>query len=151
MESQICADNHIDDMGYKISERKASVCLECGDRIRYGRTDKKFCCDACKVKHHNKETRESRAFRRKILSRLDRNHAILESLLHSGITSVDMTDILSLGFSPNLATSYNRFRSHCEYCCFDIKYRLTPSRVSFISKIQNVSLPLQAGMEMNEQ
>ena len=137
-------------MEYKIIERKIPVCLECGDRIRYGRTDKKFCCEACKTRHHNREARDSRAFRRKILRLLDKNHEILVSLLHSGVTSIDVTDMISLGFSPSIATSYRRLRSHCEYCCFDIKYRLTPSRISFISKIQNVSVPLQDGMEMND-
>ena len=41
-------------MEYAKKERKIPVCLECGDKIKYGRMDKKFCCDECKVRHNNK-------------------------------------------------------------------------------------------------
>ena len=40
----------------------------------------------------------------------------------------------------------NRFKSD-EYWCFDIKYRMTDSRIYSISKIRNVSLNLQDDME----
>ena len=137
-------------MEYKETVRRIPVCLECGDKIRYGRTDKKFCCVECRTRHYNREAKESRAFKRKILRLLNRNYEILDSMLQSGVTSLDLTDMLSLGFSPNIATSFRRHRTHYEYSCFDIKYRLTPGRISFISKIQNVSVPLQDGMEMND-
>lgn len=138
-------------MEYKNIIRKIPVCLECGDKIKYGRTDKKFCCEECRNRHHNREASESRAFKRKILRLLDRNYEILESVLRSGVTSVSVTDLLPRGFSPHIVTSFCRMRKHCECCCFDIKYRLTPGKISFISKIQNVSVTLQDGMEMNDQ
>ncbi len=127
------------------------VCLECGDRIRYGRTDKKFCCNECKTRHYNRQAKESRSFRRKVLRQLDRNYGILESLLLSGVTAADMTDLMSMGFSPALVTSCKRTRTRIEYACYDIKYIMTPSRLSSISKIQNVSVPLQVGTEMSNQ
>lgn len=130
--------------------RKTPVCLECGDKIRYGRTDKKFCCEECRTRHHNREASDSRAFKRKILRMLERNYEILDSMLRSGVTSSDLTDMLSFGFSPNIATSFRRHGAHYEYSCFDIKYRLTPGKISFISKIQNVSVPLHSGTEMND-
>lgn len=138
-------------MEYKNIVRKIPVCLECGDKIKYGRTDKKFCCEECRNKHHNREASEARAFKRKILRLLDRNYEILESLLRSGSTGASMPELLSRGFSPQIVTSFSRTRKRCECCCFDIKYRLTPGRISFISKIQNVSVTLQDGMEMNDQ
>ena len=130
-------------MEYKSKGKKMSVCLQCGDRIRYGSQDKKFCCEACKTNYHNKLTKESRHFKRMVLSRLNRNYDILESILCSGMNSADMTDLLTMGFSPNIATSYCTLRGHTEYSCFDIKYRLTPSKVTGVSKIQNVSVTLQ--------
>ena len=54
---QICG------MGYDKNIRKMPVCLECGNRIRYGRTDKKFCCEDCRTKHHNDLARAGRSFR----------------------------------------------------------------------------------------
>lgn len=148
MESQFCADNHIDDMGYKISERKASVCLECGDRIRYGRTDKKFCCEECKNRHYNNLAKGSRAYRRRIMTRLSKNYQILEQMLKSGQTSMELTDLMAMGFTPDSVTGFhkNRFKSD-EYWCFDIKYKMTDSRLYSISKIRNVSLTLRVDME----
>ena len=138
-------------MDYKSYIRHMPVCLECGDRIRYGRTDKKFCCDECKTRHYNRQTKNARSFRRKILTQLDRNYRILDSILRSGMTSADITDLLSMGFSPAMVTSCKCLRARIEYTCFDIKYIMTPSRLYSISKIQNVSVPLQVGTEMSNQ
>lgn len=92
--------------------------------------------------------------RRKILRMLNRNYEILDSLLKAGVTSSDMVELMGLGFTPGLYTSCRkhvcRQHAHNEYVCFDIKYRMTMNRVSGISKLQNVSVPLQFGSEINE-
>ena len=89
-----------------------------------------------------------RAYRRKIMASLTRNYMILEQLLKNGVKSADVMDLIASGFAPDIVTGFhkNRFRSD-EYCCFDIKYRMTDSRVHSISKIRNVSLNLQVDME----
>ena len=135
-------------MEYSKRERMMPVCLECGDKIKYGRTDKKFCCEDCKNKHYNKLAKAGRAYRRKIMSRLTRNYQILEQLIKDGIESVDLTDIVSAGFAPEIVTGYhkNRCRSD-QYWCFDIKYSMSDSRVYSISKIRIVSLNLHPDME----
>jgi predicted RNA-binding Zn-ribbon protein involved in translation (DUF1610 family) len=122
-------------MEYRILERKMPVCLECGDKIRYGRTDKKFCCDNCRVKYNNEQIKSSRTYRRRILGALDRNYEILENFLKSEVTSVDLIDLEGLGFSTGLMTSYRKLCRHDEYSCFDIKYIMTPTRVYGIKKI----------------
>ena len=127
----------------KRTSRCAPRCLECGDKINYGRTDKKFCCRECKEKHFNRLAKGSRSVRRRIVSQLDRNYEILESLIRSGVDSVDVTDAVSMGFQPGIVTSFRKVRSRTELSCFDIKYIMTPSRISGISKIQNVYVPLQ--------
>ena len=131
-------------MEYKKREKKMAVCLECGDKIKYGRVDKKFCCEECRTRHNNKMAKSSRAYRRKIMARLGRNYMILEQLIKAGETSVELADLISAGFVPDAVTGFhkNRFKSD-EYWCFDIKYRMTDSRVYSISKIRNVSLTLQ--------
>lgn len=138
-------------MTYRNHIRHMPVCLECGDKIRYGRTDKKFCCEECKNRHYNRQVKDSRSFRRKILGQLDRNYEILDSIIRMGVTSADMTDLTSAGFLPGIMTSCLRTRTRVECACFDIKYIMTPGRLSSISKIQNVSLPLRVGMEMDNQ
>ena len=122
-------------MEYKIANRKMPVCLECGDKIRYGRTDKKFCCDGCRMKYHHEQVKSSKMYRRRILAILTRNYDILENLLKSEVTAVDLFDLEGLGFIPGVVTSYRKVNKHDEYTCFDIKYIMTPSRVTSIKKI----------------
>ena len=136
------------DMDYVKKEKKMPVCLECGDKIGYGRSDKKFCCEDCKNRYYNGLSKGSRKFKRKVMVRLTKNYQILEQIIKSGESSVELTDLVSFGFTPDTVTGFhkNRFKSD-EYWCFDIKYRMTDSRVYSISKLQNVSLNLQIDSE----
>lgn len=129
------------------TERPARNCLECGDEIRYGRTDKKFCCEDCRNRHYNNLTKVSRAFRRKVIAMLSRNYGVLNELLRSGATSLDLLDAVTMGFVPGIMTSCRKNGRHNEFCCFDIRYIMTRTKIYSISKIQNVSLPLQSLQE----
>lgn len=124
-------------MSYKKYERHIPVCLECGDEIRYGRTDKKFCCEECRTKHNNALARSSRILKRRVMKVLTRNYEILSSLHKAEVESIDLIDIMSMGFIPSVVTSYRKSGRHDEYSCFDIKFIMTNTRVYSISKIQN--------------
>ena len=110
-------------------------CLECGEQIRYGRTDKKYCCEDCRTRHHNSLMKSSRTFKRRTLSILTRNYNILEEYVKQGVESVSLADLSHRGFVPGIVTSYHKVRRHDEYYCFDIKYIMTESRIYGISKI----------------
>ena len=118
-------------------------CLQCGTQIKYGRTDKKFCCDECRNRYYNEQTKSGRAFRRKILSQLVTNYDVLDTLFKAGISSVDMIDAVTMGFVPGIVTSYRRVGKHDEFGCFDIRYIMTKMRIYSISKLENVSVHLQ--------
>ena len=92
----------------------------------------------------------SRTFRRRILAILEKNYNILEEILRAGADSIDLSDLLQMGFVPGVVTSYHKIRRHDEYSCFDIKYIMTDSRIYSISKIQNVSLTLRTGPVLND-
>ena len=124
-------------MDYKKYERHMPVCLECGDRIKYGRTDKKFCCDECRNKNFYERERQGRVFRRRILKTLSRNYEILEGLLRADVETAEMISILAMGFSPSIMTSCRKCGRHYECGCFDIRYIMTDTRIYSISKIQN--------------
>ena len=124
-------------MGYKKYERNMPVCLECGDKIRYGRTDKKFCCDECRSRHNNTQAKKGRAFRRRMLAILDKNYEILDSLIKADVDSADLMDLVAQGFISSVVTSCRRCGIHNEFSCFDIKFIMTNTRVYSISKIQN--------------
>ena len=119
------------------------VCLECGDKIRYGRKDKKFCCDDCRNRHYNAKLKQGRTYRRKVLALLDRNYELLDDILKSGRDSADFTCLMTLGFNPDAVTFCHHSRRHDIYGCFDITYKMSEWRIYSISKIQNVSLPLR--------
>ncbi len=115
-----------------------SLCLECGDVIRYGRTDKKFCCDECKVRHHNNLAKAGRVYRNRVLRAMDKNYCILDDLLKEGEDSADLIELMSRGFAPGVVTSYSKSGKHDVFTCYDIRYIMTRTRVYSIMKIQNL-------------
>ena len=119
----------------KKSQRSTPRCLECGDKISYGRSDKKFCCEDCKNRHHNHIARSSRSVKRRVVSALERNYNILEDLVRSGENAVGLSEVMALGFNPGYATSFKKVGRHQMYECFDITYIMTASRLCAISKI----------------
>lgn len=124
-------------MDYGKRERNISRCLECGDKIKYGRSDKKFCCEQCRMTYNNALLKASRGYKRKILSLLSRNYTILEELLKSGKDSSEIQDLEMRGFMPGIVTSYHRCGKHDVFCCFDIKYVRTSTKIYSVMKIQN--------------
>ncbi len=129
------------DYGEKYAKRR-SLCLECGNVIRYGRTDKKFCCEDCKTKHHNDQAKSARFFRAKVLKALDRNYEILDDMLRKGEGSADLAVLMASGFVPGVVTSFSKSGKHNVFTCYDIKYIMTESRVYSLMKIQNLSVHL---------
>lgn len=134
-------------MEYKEDIRKQAHCLECGDKIRYGRTDKKFCCEECKTRHYNNLAKAGRAFRNKVIAIINRNYEILEALLREGKDSAELVDLVTIGFVPGMATSCRHISKHDVYTCYDIKYIMTGTRVYSIMKIKKLSVNLQIGNE----
>ena len=130
-------------MQYK-SYKLTPVCLECGDRIKYGRSDKKFCSSTCRNKFYYMHFSRSQRFRRKVMSVLSKNYQILETYLLAGVDSVELVEAVNLGFVPSTVTSHQRIRGKDECCCFDIKYIMTETRISSLTKIQFVSLNLRS-------
>ena len=126
-------------MYYKESLSRG-LCLECGSRIEYGRSDKIFCSTQCRNKHHNGELSQLRHRRNSIIKVLDMNYHILENLLKHDIASVDVIELGRLGFNTNYATSWRKWRNHIEYACFDIRYYLSSSCIFGIKRSDTVNL-----------
>ena len=126
------------------NDEESPRCLECGDEIVYGRKDKKFCSDDCRNRHHNHHHRSCRQYKRMVTVILDRNYEILDELVRSGIEAIWVADAIALGFNPAYVTSYRQHGTRSMCHCYDICYVTTDNRMTSISKIQNLSLPLQA-------
>ena len=124
--------------------RNIPRCLECGEKINYGRTDKKYCCDECRNRYHNHQSQASRNVKRRVLSLLEKNYQVLDVLVRSEVEAIRLTEAMAMGFNPNIMTSCNMDSRRKKIYCFDISYVMTANRLSSISKIQNLSLNLQA-------
>lgn len=130
-------------MNYTDRTEESARCLECGDEIVYGRTDKKFCSEECRHRHHNERHRSYRNYRRMVCAILDRNYEILDELVLSGVESIWVADAIALGYNPAYVTSYRKHGRRIMCHCYDISYVTTDNRMTSISKIQNLSVTLQ--------
>lgn len=100
-------------------ERK---CLECEEKI-IGRSDKKFCSDACRNAHNNALNRDSKNLIRNINNRLRKNHRILESLNPKEKTKTTKATLLNKGFSFDYFTNtYTTKSGNTYYYVYDQGY-----------------------------
>ncbi|WP_216854392.1 hypothetical protein [Pedobacter panaciterrae] len=102
-------------------------CRNCGEEILYGRTDKKFCNDACRIDYNNKVKMERRGehpeFVKKIAKILSHNYQILRKLNTKSKTIVSEQQLNGLGFNFNYLTSYHITQKGDVYhFCFDQGY-----------------------------
>ena len=79
-------------------------CLECGEKI-VGRTDKKFCSDACRNSYNNSINKDSKNLIRNTNNRLRKNYRILESLNPEQKTKVSRSKLIEKGFDFTYFTS----------------------------------------------
>ena len=117
-------------------EEQRGRCLECGDVLPYGRSDMKFCCVNCKSRYHYVNGGHHKSIRLKTISALDRNHAILMSLIEDGVTSINIPDLAQMGYRFDCVSSYHKVRNHNEFRCYDLKYYKTDSRIFGLSRVE---------------
>ena len=97
-------------------------CLECGDKI-IGRTDKKFCSDACRNAFNNKVNKDSKNLVRNINNRLRKNYRILEELNPEQKTKISRSKLVEQGFDFNYFTSiYTTKTGNVYYFVYDQGY-----------------------------
>ncbi len=121
------------------SGAKRGRCPVCGKELPAGRTDMRFCSVRCKSRWHYLREGERLSYRRRIIRVLERNYRILDSLVEAGITSIDIPDLVRLGYDLSCITSYHKVRNHSEYRCFDIKYYMSGSRIFRLERSGTVS------------
>ena len=117
------------------TEEGRRLCLECGDVVPYGRTDKVYCSVKCKNRHYYTEHMAGRYIRTRINSILEKNYSLLEALIVGNIDSVLLSDLSVRGFSPDYMTSHRSRKYYSECGCYDIRYRQTSTRIYCIEKV----------------
>ncbi len=99
-------------------------CLECGEKI-IGRSDKKFCNDACRNAYNNKLNSDSSSIMRNINNRLRRNHRILSEVsFNEGKAKTTRSKLSAEGFDFDYFTQLRVYKNGAEYrFVYDIGYK----------------------------
>lgn len=99
-------------------------CLECGETI-LGRSDKKFCNDACRNAYNNRVNSDYTNLMRMIHNRLRNNYRIISSLQFvEGKHKTTKSKLTSLGFNFEYITHTKTYKNGAEYrFLYDIGYK----------------------------
>jgi hypothetical protein len=103
------------------------LCLECRKPLGAGRSDRRFCNEACKTKFHNGQKIFEHAEIKKIENILKRNRRVLKKLLGDEREKVvSYEKLLKLGFEFAYYTHHRKsVVKKYEYTyCFDYGYRI---------------------------
>lgn len=116
------------------------TCLECGTAF-YGRANRKFCCEACKNRYHNKRYQDIRNTKLRVRNTLERNYRILTGLLSENRLSADIAELSLLGYSPGYVTSYHKAGSRMQCSCYDIVFTVTAGKICRIHRTARIDVP----------
>ncbi len=111
-------------------------CLECGEKI-IGRSDKKFCNDACRNAYNNKQNKDSTNLMRNVNNKLRKNYRILVETNTDGKTKITRSKLESLGFDFDYFTNLKVYKNGSEYkFIYDYGYKLLEDDFVLIVKNQ---------------
>ena len=101
-----------------------STCLECGDKI-IGRSDKKFCNDACRNAYNNTQNKDVSNLMRNINNKLRKNFRILSAFdFVDGKAKSTKQRLSNNGFDFNYFTNFKVYKNGSEYrFVYDIGYK----------------------------
>ena len=101
--------------------RESRVCLECGEAI-VGRTDKKFCTDACRNIYHYRSNNAPINYVRNVVNALKRNRRILMELNDGaqGVKKVHRDKLVQKGYNFMYHThTYRTMKGNVYVFCFE--------------------------------
>lgn len=111
-------------MRHILSLMEKKLCLNCSLPVS-GRTDKKFCDDACRSAYHSKFSTADADYVRQVNLRLKRNRKILQTLNPEGKAKVNRKELLARGFDFQFFTGiYKTEKNACYYFCYEMGYLL---------------------------
>ncbi|MBA5246320.1 DUF2116 family Zn-ribbon domain-containing protein [Marnyiella aurantia] len=101
-----------------------NTCLECSEPI-HGRSDKKFCSDACRNAFNNKQNKDASNLMRNINNKLRKNHRILaDQKFTEGKAKTTRNKLSAEGFDFEYFTNLKIYKNGAEYrFVYDIGYK----------------------------
>lgn len=111
------------------------LCLDCTAPV-VGRSDKKFCDDACRSNYNNKLKSDDLGYIRKVNAILKRNRDILELYNPDGKARINIKKLQSKGFNFDYSTNlYKTAKGDVYYFCYEYGYlRLPPDDVLLVKR-----------------
>ncbi len=111
------------------------TCLECGEKI-IGRSDKKFCNDACRNSYNNKQNKDSSNLMRNINNKLRKNFRILSEQNFIDNKAKTSKNKLSLaGFDFRFITHIKTYKNGAQYFfVYDFGYKLLDDDMVLVVK-----------------
>lgn len=99
-------------------------CLECNEKI-IGRSDKKFCNDACRNAYNNKKNQDTSNLMRNVHNTLRKNYRILSELqFNEGKAKSTRQNLSIKGFDFTYFTYFKVYKNGAEYrFVYDIGYK----------------------------
>lgn len=115
-------------------ETTQRTCIECNEVLR-GRSDQKFCSDACRNTYNNRLNSDSTALVRNINNTLRRNRRILMAFYDRKKTKITREILLEKGFIFHYFTHiYTTKKGSTYYFCYDYGYLILDEGLYFIVK-----------------
>lgn len=112
------------------------ICPECQEPYT-GRSDKRYCSDACRSAYHNRKNAEETVFMRSINKILRDNRNILMELNPEGKANVKKEKLIDRGFKFRYYTNEYRSKSGRLYhFCYDYGVMVTDGEWATIVKRQ---------------
>ena len=121
----------------KLDEDDQVRCLECGEPIRYGRADKKFCSCGCKNMYHNRTRHEVDRLRANVMAKLKANYEVLVKMLWGDRSNAKIEELSAQGFDPAFFTVSRKEGRHREFECYDIVYYMTEKKVFNVHRVDH--------------
>ncbi len=90
------------------------TCPECGDKI-IGRSDKKFCSDACRNAYNNKQNKDISNMMRTVNNHLRKNYRILSEHNPDGKSKITRSKLETLGFDFDYITQIVTYKNGSQY------------------------------------
>jgi len=90
------------------------TCPECGDKI-IGRSDKKFCSDACRNAYNNKQNKDVSNLMRNVNNHLRKNYRILNEQNPDGKSKITRSKLETLGFDFDYITQIVTYKNGSQY------------------------------------
>ncbi|MBP5506169.1 MAG: hypothetical protein J6X89_08760 [Bacteroidales bacterium] len=110
------------------------LCRECAAPLA-GRSDKQFCCDACRTAWHNRRYRQEQMDLTSVNKVLRHNRKLLARVFKAGLSTIRLSDSRMRGYDIRFFTQVeHHLLRPAQYHCYEFSYVIVLGRICRIEK-----------------